>query len=320
MPDTHSSPAPAAQAAPTAPPPRSSRPVRPVTAAVLLALVILLWGVNWPVMKVGVQLIPPLTFSCLRLFLGAITLFGVAAMAGQLRLPSRHDLPIVISVGLLQMAGFLLCIGIALQYVPAGRSAILAYTTPLWVVPLALAFLGERLNRLKILGLALGLGGVAVLFNPAAFDWTDDAVLLGNGLLMLGALLWAVNIVQVRGHRWEGTPLSLGPWQMLVGATALLPAAVWADWGRPIVWGTDLALVVAYNGPIATAFCFWALVSVNRALPAITTSLGTLGTPVVGLLASAWLLGERVTATNLGGLGLIAAGLVMVLLAERRKG
>lgn len=295
-----------------------TRPVRPAAAVVLLGLVILLWGANWPVMKLGVQAMPPLSFAASRLVLGAVVLFAVAGALGQLRLPSRHDLPIVIWVGLFQMAGFLICVSIALQYVPAGRSAILAYTTPLWVVPLALLFLGERLNRWKAAGLVLGLAGIAVLFNPAAFDWRDGGVLLGNGLLMLAALLWAVNMVQVRGHRWEGTPLSLGPWQLLTGALVLLPVAVWADWGKPVDWGTELALVIAYNGPIATAFCFWAMVTVNRALPAITMSLGTLGTPVVGVLTSALALGEPVTGTNLGGLALIGAGLALVALAERK--
>ncbi|QJE74292.1 DMT family transporter [Aerophototrophica crusticola] len=297
----------------------ASRPVGRVTALVLLGLVMLLWGGNWPVMKVAVQAMPPVSFAASRLVLGSLTLFAVAAAAGQLRLPSRHDLPIVLWVGLLQMAVFLLCVSLALQHVPAGRSAILAYTTPLWVVPLALVWLGETLNRMKVAGLLLGLAGVGVLFNPLALDWGDREMLLGNGLLMLAALAWAVNMVQVRRHRWEGTPLSLGPWQLLVGAVLLVPLALVMEEPGQVAWTGELWACLVYNGPIATALGFWAIVSANRALPAITLSLSTLGTPLVGLVASAWWLGEPLGLANLAGLALIGAGLVLVALADRKR-
>lgn len=224
----------------------------------------------------------------------------------------------VLGVGLLQMAGYLGLITFALRYVPAGRSAILAYTTPLWVMPLAVLLLGERLAGLRGLGLVLGLSGVAVLFNPLAFDWTDAEVVLGNGLLLLAALLWAVLIVYVRGHRWRGTPLSLAPWQFTVAALVLTPVALALEDPGQIVWNEALGWVLFYNGPLATAFTFWALITVTRALPAITTSLGSLGVPVVGYLSSALVLGEPATASELLGLALIVGGLVCISLADRR--
>lgn len=297
----------------------SSRPVTPLVAAILLGLVILLWGVNWPVMKRVVGQMPPMLFVAARLALGTATLIPVAWAAGQLRLPARQDLRVLFSVGLLQMTGFMTLVTLALQHVPAGRAGILAYTTPLWVVPLALIFLKEKLSPLKVAGLLLGLAGVAVLFNPAAFDWSDPAVLTGNGMLMAGAALWAVNIVQVRGHRWAGTPLSLAPWQMgmatlLTGGFALSTEDV-----ARIQWSGELVTLLVYNGPLATAFCFWAMVTVNCALPAITLSLSTLAVPVVGLMASALWLGEAMTFTNIAGLGFIAAGLVAVAAADVRR-
>lgn len=294
-------------------------PVGPAVAVGLLLLVILAWGANWPIMKVGLQDMPPFMFAALRMALGCATLFAVAAAVGELRLPARPDWPIVVGVGLLQMGAFVALIAIALQIVPAGRSAILSYTTPLWVVPMAVVFLGEKVGRLKLLGLLCGLGGVAVLFNPLAVDWSDGRVLLGNGLLMLAALAWAVNIVQVRAHTWHGTPLSLAPWQTLVATLALAPLALAMDWDKPVNWSGQLAAVMLFNGPIASAFCFWAMVTVNRALPAVTLSLANLGTPAVGLLISAVWLGEALTVTILGGLGLIAAGLALVAVADRRK-
>jgi len=293
--------------------------VSPRAAWGLLLLVILLWGVNWPVMKYGLQYIGPLTFVAARMVMGAAVMFLVAAVRGELRWPDRRDWPVVLSVGLIQMAGFMILITLALQFVPAGRSAILAYTTSLWVIPIAVLVLGERLDRLKTVGFVLGLAGVAVMFNPFGFDWTDQRVLIGNGLLLLAALLWAVLIVQIRGHRWHGSPLSLGPWQFAVGALLAVPLAVWSEGWLAIRWSPATAAVLIYNGPLATAFCFWAMVSVNRALPAITTSLGTLGVPAVGVASALLGLGEQLTWTNGLGLLLIVGGLACVSLADRPR-
>ena len=282
----------------------------------LLAAVVVLWGANWPVMKIGLAHMQPLWFAALRLALGVLCFAVVLVPRGRLRLPGRADLPVVVSVGLLQMAAFMAMINTALQWVPPGRSAILAYTTPLWVAPGAALFLGERLTRGRLAGVGLGLAGVAVLFNPFGFDWHDRTAVAGNGLLLAAAVIWAAAIVHVRGHRWQAPPLELAPWQM---ATGLVPLAVlaWMLEGPPHADASPQFLgVVAYNGPLATAFAYWAAVSVNRMLPAVTVSLAFLCVPVVGLLAAALTFGEPLSATNLGGLALILAGVGVVALAR----
>lgn len=296
----------------------ASAVIRPPLALLLLAVVICLWGANWPVMKTGLAYIGPFQFALARMAMGAVIMFAVAGAAGQLRVPSRNDWRVVVSVGVVQMGLFMAFGNVALQYVPAGRSAILAYTTPIWVIPLAMLLLRERVSRLKLTGFLLGLAGVLVLFNPAAFDWGDPNVRFGNGLLLFAALLWAGLIVQIRGHRWDGSPLSLLPWQFSVAVLVLMPLSLWFDAGRQVEWSATLGLILLYNGPIATAFCFWAMITITRALPAVTTSLGTLGVPVVGILAAAVALGEPITASNAAGLGLILGGLAAAILADRR--
>ena len=157
------------------------------------------------------------------------------------------------------------------------------------------------------------------MFNPGSFDWHDRNVLIGNGTLMFAALLWAILIVQIRGHQWHGTPLSLAPWQFAIATLALLPIALIVEGDRPIAWSGELWAILLYNGPIATGFCTWGMVTVTRALPALTTSLGTLGVPVTGMVASAMVLGEPITGDNLGGLVLIVGGLATLTIAETRN-
>ncbi len=299
--------------------PGSSAALSPSVARLLLVAVVILWGANWPVMKVGLQSMPPIWFASARMSLGAATLFALLTVLGRLKLPTRRDLPLVLTVGGLQMAAFLLLVNLALQHVEAGRSSVLAYTTPLWVTPAAMLLMSETLTPRKAAGLVLGLGGLAVLFNPLGFDWASREALVGNALLLGAAFAWSLAILHVRVHSWDSSPLQLAPWQMLVAAVPLGLLSWFSESWSTVRWSGELAVILAYNGPLATAFCFWAVVSVNRALPAITTSLSLLAVPVAGVLLSAVFLSETLTPTLVGGLLLILAGTVLVNLADLRR-
>lgn len=287
----------------------------------LLAMMIVIWGANWPVMKFALDggYITPFWFGSFRLVAGAACMFAFAAASGRLRLPPRGDWPLVLSVALLQMATFMSLVNLGLTFVSAGRSAILAYTTPLWVTPLAILILGERLSLRKGMGLAVGLTGVAVLFNPLAMDWGDADARTGNAILMVSAFCWAFVILHVRGHRWRSGPLTLVPWQMLIAATIVTPLAYAVEGTPDWTWSPELGAILLYNGPVATAFAFWCSVTVNRRLPAITVSLSFLGVPTAGYFFSALALGEPVTVSLVGGLALIVTGMALVTMADLRR-
>jgi drug/metabolite transporter (DMT)-like permease len=286
-------------------------------AYLLLVAIIILWGANWPVMKVGVTYISPLWFAFARILLGGATFFILVGAMGKLRLPPRHDIPVILSLGLFQMGFFLILVTVAVQFVPAGRSALLAYTHPLWVAPGAVLLLGERLGPMKLTGLAIGLLGLIALLNPAAFPWSDPWAVFGNGLLLLAAFLWGLAILHARRHRWTESPLVLAPWSMVAAAPPVLLLALLFETPR-VHWSPELAAILFYNGPIATAFCYWASVTVMRALPALTTSIGFLGVPVMGQLLSMASLGEPLTwSLSLGLVGIIL-GLALVNLADLR--
>jgi len=172
---------------------------------------------------------------------------------------------------------------------------------------------------LRAAGLALGVAGLVVLFNPAALDWTDDDVIAGNLILLCGALCWAVGIIFVKRHVWRCTPLDALPWQLLIaGGIALVLALVFG--GPPAIdINAGSMAILLYNGPIATALAVWAAVSINRALPAVTTSLGMLGVPAGGLFSSALILGESLTFSLLLGLILIVGGVAVVAWADRKQ-
>ncbi len=298
--------------------PASSPVVSDGAAYGMLAAIFVVWGFNWPIMKVGLDYIPPRWFGAVRIVLAAATLFAILAIRRERIAPPRSDMAVVWSVGLLQYGAWLACVHVALQFVPAGRASLLSYTTPLWVVPGAIWLLSERLSGLKVAGLAAGLGGLAVLFSPAAMNWSDTATLIGNGMLLLAAPLWAFTIIHMRRHRFTASTLQVTAWQILVASAPLLLAAILFEGFRGFRWGWELVAVLLYNGCIATAFAYWLMNSINRALPAITVSLAALAVPAAGIFISALWLHEPVTPGLVAGLALIAAGLGVVAWADWR--
>ena len=283
----------------------------------LLILVVFVWGITWPLMKIGIDFIPPVFFGALRMFIGAIFMFIIVQAYGSFCFPARSDWSMVLSVGLLQMAIPTALMHFSLSFVDAGRASLLAFTHPIWVVPLSIWFLKEKLNMGIAGGLVVGMTGLGVLFNPLGFDWSDEAVLLGNGLLILSAISWAVGIVHVRVHKWTGSPLSLSPWQMLVSGFILLSLSLIREDFFETNWNVNLIYILAFVGIVATAFAYWGAVTVSRTLPAMVSSLGFLGVPIVGIISSAIILMEPLTFTLKLGTGLILLGLaIMILFAK----
>ena len=139
---------------------------------IALAGAIVGYGGLWPVSKTALEFIPPFWYASIRVLSGAVILSAFLLVTGKLRLPTRHDLPLVLSVGIFMMAIYTLLMHIALLYVEAGRAALLGYTTPIWVLPAAYFFLKERPSRRRLVGLLVAVGGLLVLFNPATFDWS----------------------------------------------------------------------------------------------------------------------------------------------------
>jgi drug/metabolite transporter (DMT)-like permease len=271
------------------------------------------------VAKVGLETLPPFTYGVLRVVVAMAMLGVLMRGAGRLRRPDRRDLAIIVSFGLLAIASAIITMNLALPWVEAGRASILAYTLPLWVVPIVAVVLHVRPTRPELVGLALGLAGLALLLNPAAIDWSSPQVLAGCGLLILGAVTGAAALVHVRAHRWQGAPFDVQIWQLLV---ALVPIAILAavlerdDWAA-VDWGPGTLLVVLYSGALATAFAFWASQSVVRAIGPTTTSIGYLAVPVVGILGGVVFLGESVSPLDLVGLLVTTAGIAVVLRAGR---
>lgn len=283
----------------------------------LIPAVLCAWGFSWPIMKLTLERLPPLWLATLRLGIGCATLFAVLLISRRDFWPRRENIPLLLSIGLAQMGGFTILISLGLTHVGAGRSAILAYTTPLWVTPIAVLFFKEPLPKLAFIGVLLGLLGVLCLFNPLSFNWHDEAALIGNGLLLLAAVVWALVIIHVRFGKHHRAPLELAPWQMLIGTIFTLITACIFEPHPTIHWSWALVAELSYLGPIATAFAYWGIIELNRQLPATTISLLLLAVPVIGVFSSELILGETLQVNTVIAMALILGGIGCMALSKR---
>ncbi|MET0488060.1 MAG: DMT family transporter [Candidatus Rokuibacteriota bacterium] len=284
-----------------------------------LLTVIVCWGLTWPVNKVLLEDLSPAWMMALRSAIATVGLFAIALARGRLVVPPRADLPVVLSITLLHMVGFGVLAAWGLRLVPTGRSVVLAYTTPLWVVPGAWLFLGERLTARRIIGVSVGLIGLVTLFNPTAFDWTSRNAILGNGAILIAALLWAASILHIRGHRWRATPLDLVPWEMLLATAIVTPLAYALDGAPAPTWSGRLVALLLYAGIPGTAVAYWATALASRNLPAVTTALGLLATPVLSVVVATLWLGEPLTVALVVAIVLILGGVAIGARSETRE-
>jgi len=282
-----------------------------------LITVVLAWGLTWPVNKVVLATLPPIWAVSLRAAIATIALFALQAASGRLTLPPRGDLPVLISITLLHMVGFNLLASWGLELVPTGRTVVLAYTTPLWVTPAAAFLLHEPLTPRRAVGVVVGLAGLVSLFNPLTFDWRDHRVVLGNLAIVVAACLWAASIVHIRAHRWRSTPFVLIPWETLLTTVILIPIALVSTPMPHVDWNPRFVLLLVYLGIPGTAVAYWAVAMASRHLPAVTTSLGLLATPVVSVITATLWLGEPVTVSLVVAIVLVLGGVAIGVTGPR---
>ncbi len=276
-------------------------------AILLFVLIILIWGINWTVTKYIVLSIPPFWSNALRSLIAAIALFLLQIFTKKCIIPQKKDIPAILIVSVFHMTIFASLMAVGLQYASVGRSAILGYTTPLWVVPAAVFFLREPLHKLRMLGVILGIVGVAVLFAPAMKTLSFGPELFGNALLLAASFSWAITIIGIKMVTWHHNPFQLVSWQLLLATVLSAVIALFME-GIPTMHLTPALLgQLAYSGILGTAFGFWAMTVVNVHLPAIVTSLGLLATPITAIAFSLWFLDEKID------LDLLIAGTFIML-------
>ena len=253
-------------------------------------------------LKIGVEYCPPFTFAALRSLPGGILLLLLAVVFRHpvgLKAP-RYTIPL----GVLQTSGFIGLTIAALVTGGAGRTAILANTWQFWILLMAWPILDEKLHGSQWLSVSLALAGLILIVQP----WKLHGV-LSSLLALAGAVCWAAGamVAKLLRRRHEVDLLSLTAWQTLFGSILLVLLAVFVE-GEPPVWSSAFIWSLLFSLLVGTCFASFLWLYVLREMPAGIAGLGTMATPVLGLLFSWALLGEQPTAVEIVGMIAILAG------------
>ena len=276
-----------------------------------LAMLALIWGYNWVVMKVGVRYSDPFTFAALRNFLGAVALFAVvAARRGSLR-PKAFWLTAVFGLFQTSLSG----LGVWALYVgSAGKTSVLTYTMPFWLLLIAWPVLCERIRGIQWAAVALALAGLVFVLGP----WNLRG-LSASLLAVGGGLAWAIASVlfKIIRRRHQVDLLSFTAWQALLGSIPLIVVALLTA-SRGPTWNASLVAALVYNVIVASALAWLLWLYILHSLPTGTAGISSLAIPIVGVIAAWVQLGERPGALEAVGMGLILAALAILTARELR--
>ena len=288
-----------------------------VLAFAALTVLAVMWGYSWVVMKVALHYAEPFTFSAIRMFLGAVSLFAVIVV---LRRPLRpRALGLTAVLGLLQTTTFCGLTAWAVKYAGAGKASVLVYIMPFWLLLLAWIVLGERLRGLQWWAITLAFCGLIFILSP----WKLRGGILGDVMAIVGGFSWAASAVVAKllRARHDVDLLSLTAWQMLLGSIPLVIVAAITTSRSPI-WSGSFIAALLYHILLSNALGWYLWLFVLHKLPAGVAGMGSLMTPVIGV-TSAWLqLGEGPGIWEGLGMLLIIAALALLsgreLLRKRR--
>lgn len=284
------------------------------TDLVLLVLLTLAWGLNWPVMKFGVAELPPLYFRAICIAGGLVVLYLYARATGISLTVPRRDWNDVLRLAIPNAIVWHVLVIVALTLLPAGRASILGYTMPVWAVLFGPMF-GERPQRRHLIGVAAAFVGMVLLLSSEFTALAGNP--LGTLMMLAAAAAWGYGTHLMRRHLTALPVLALTFW-MLAAALVVMMVGTIAfeshDWRAPmpVEWGS-----IVYNMVLAIAFCHVVWTKLARTLPPAASGLSVMMIPVLGVFSSVLLLGEVPQWQDYAALVLILFALTTVLLVRK---
>ncbi|WP_434621095.1 DMT family transporter [Azospirillum sp. B2RO_4] len=278
----------------------------------LIAVISLFWGLNWPAVKTILTQVPIFSLRAIGFTAGAVLLLGAARLAGHRLRVERAEWPALAAAGLCNVLVFNLCTALGQSLMATSQAAIVAFTMPVWATLLAIPLLGERPGPRQIVGLACGLSGLLVLLGPAALSAPPSA-LAGPAVMLVAAVAWALGTIVMKRRVWRTHPMVITGWQYVLCAPPMILLA--ATETRPALAEIHPEVWVGFAWHIFCSLCaaqaLW-YVTVRR-LTVGEAAVSTLLIPVVGVSGAVLLLGDPVTARLAAALVLILAAVACVL-------
>jgi drug/metabolite transporter (DMT)-like permease len=280
-------------------------------ARLLVVLIGVAWGMNWIATRIILESLSPWTMRVVGVGLGVLVLFAAAVVSHtQLSVPRGARLKLAIAA-LFNVGIFNVCSAYSQVYGTTSRAVVIAYSMPIWASVLARFVLKEKLTGVKLAALVLCALGLAILIGPLV----EHGLPLGALFALACAWCWAAGTIYLKAARIPVPTLTATAWQLLLG-WLMIAAGMFVFSGppHPAPLPTVALVWIGYNGLIGMGLIYFVWFVVVDKLPTMTASIGTLLVPVVGVIGSATINGERPDLTDAIGFALIFAAAATVLL------
>jgi drug/metabolite transporter (DMT)-like permease len=275
-----------------------------------LAITSMGWGFNWPVTKYLIGEIPPLTLRGLTGVAGACLLALLALARGQSLKVAPELWPRLMLAALLNVTGWMVLMGLALLWLPASETALIAYTMPVWAALLAWPVLGERPTVLRVIALVMAFAGLAAIMGGNGVS-ASAAKLPGILMALVGAIGFALGTVLIKKYPLRLPPITTAAWQIGLGCfpVAIVGLAIDTNHFDRI---TELGWMLLFYSTViqfCVAYVCW-FVALER-LPASVAVIGTMAVPVIGVMTSAVALHEPLGPGQIAALFFTLAGVAL---------
>ncbi|MFJ5380262.1 DMT family transporter [Cupriavidus sp. CER94] len=279
---------------------------------VLLVILTIAWGLNWPIMKVGVAHFPAMGFRLLCMAGGLVALGLALRLRGDsLRVP-RQAWATVVKLAIPNMVIWHLFAICAVKMLSSGRAAILGYTMPIWAVVWGLVVFRERIALSAWIGIGCALTGTVLLLSGEIAALTGGPA--GTLLMLVAAAGWGFG-TQLMKRTPTDVPIgALTFWMLAVTLPFLGVGSLLFETGWRMPTGIEWA-AIAYNAVVVFAYCHLVWFALARSLPPVVSSLSIMFIPVVGVFSGMWLLGETPHWQDYAAIVLMFAALSSVMLA-----
>jgi drug/metabolite transporter (DMT)-like permease len=272
----------------------------------LFTIMVLIWGVNWSAMKVGLEIAPVFTFNLHRFVFSTIFLLLLCLIKG---VEWVKDLRVnfhIIIYCLTSIFGFTLTT-IGLIYQSSGVGAVLTYTQPMWVFLLSLFLLNEAFSLTKIFGMFLGLAGVAVLFLKDIGSIASYSSIF----IVFGAILWAASTVYYKMKLENVDPIYLNFYNSWLATLIAFIFSLVLE--NPFAtFNLSYQLIVFYSGMFASGVGMTIWILLLRNGNAVTLSSSSLIVPLLALVLSSIILGEEIGFRTIVGSVFVLTGIYLV--------
>ena len=283
----------------------------------VLAALTFAWGFNWTAMKVALGEVAPWTFRSFCLGFGSAVLFAALRAGGQPLAVPRGQWGRLAMLAFFNITCWNMLVAFGVALIPSGRAAILAYTMPVWAIPLSVWLLGERVTGRKLAGLALGVIALALLLGESLASL--GAAPLGSLMVLGAALTWALGTVLQKRFPLRMPAGPYTAWIMLLGGVPIfLGMLLFEDLARLRGVSLQAWSGVLYNVLVSFAFAHCAWIKIATSVPVSVFAISMLIIPVIGVLSGMAFLGERPSLAEAAALFLVLGALATVIRPQAR--